>query len=100
MAYNTLHTKGPANVDSLLATTRETILRMKDFLQDQIFLKIGLLKFLQEKAQLSSQGGSSILVPIMQGKNSTVASYSGDDVIDVTGQEGMTMAVGPLGVYA
>lgn len=100
MAYNTIHTKGPSNVDSLLATTRETILRMKDFLQDQVFTKIGLLSHLQKKAQVLSQGGPTILVPLMFGKNTGAAAYAGDDTINTTGVEGLTMAQGTWRNYA
>lgn len=92
MAYNTLHTKGPANVDALLATTREQILRLQPFLQDQVFTSAALLKQLQLKSQVISQGGASILVPVMFGKNTNALAYAGDDTIGTTGVEGLSMA--------
>lgn len=95
MASTTLHTKGPANVDSLLATTRELILESKELLNDAIFNKIPLLNWLNTKARVSKQGGASILIPLLYGKNNTFAAYNGDDIISTQGQEGMTMAQFP-----
>jgi hypothetical protein len=92
MASSTQFTYGPSNVDSLLATTRSVISQTKDYLNDAIFNKIALLKWLNEKALVTKQGGASILVPLLYGKNNTFRAYSGDDLIDTTGQEGMTMA--------
>lgn len=92
MAYNTIRTQGPSNVDSLLATTREAILNMGEYLNDQIFTKVPLFNHLRKAAQTTKQGGASIMIPLLFGKNSTVAAYSGDDTIDTTGTEGMTMA--------
>ena len=37
-------------------------------------------------------GGTKIVVPIIYGKNSTAASYSGTDSIDTTAQDGITAA--------
>lgn len=92
MASNTLHTKGPANVDSLLATTVEAVRKGKELLKDQIFQSIPLLNWLNSKARVTLQGGASILVPLMFGKNETFKAYRGDDILDTTGQEGLTMA--------
>jgi hypothetical protein len=86
------HSWGPANVDTLLTTTRELILQGKEFLNDAIFSKATLLKHLNEKSKVTKQGGNGILVPLMFGKNNTFKAYSGDDVFDTTGQEGLTMA--------
>ena len=92
MASDKLFTHGPANVDSLLATTRSVLAKTKDFFQDAIFNSIPLLRYLEKSAQIKRQGGASILVPVIYGKNGTFRAYSKDDVIDTTGQEGITMA--------
>ena len=92
MASGTLFTHGPDNVDSLLATTRSVLLNMGDFMEDQIFTRIPLLNFLEQKAKKEKQGGASILVPLMTGKNDAVTWYSGYDTLNTTPQEGMTMA--------
>ena len=92
MAYNTQHSWGPANIDSLLTTTRDAVLKSKDFLNDAVFSKIVLLNHLNSKNRVSKQGGASILVPLLFGKNSTFNAYAGDDVLDTSGQEGMSMA--------
>lgn len=92
MASGTQLSYGPANIDSLLATTRSAILASKDYLNDAIFNKITLLNHLNSKARVSKQGGASILVPLMFAKNSTFRAYSGDDVLDTSGMEGLTLA--------
>lgn len=92
MASSTQLSYGPANIDSLLATTRSAILASKDYLNDAIFNKITLLNHLNSKNRVSKQGGASILVPLMFGKNSTFKAYAGDDVLDTSGQEGLTLA--------
>lgn len=99
MSSTKLFSYGPSNVDSLLATTKSVIAEAKDFLNDAIFNRITLLKWLQEKAQVTRQGGASILVPLLYGKNSTFRAYAADDVIDVSGQEGITMAQYPWRNY-
>lgn len=90
--YSTQHSWGPVNIDSLLATTREAILKSKDYLNDAVFNKITLLNHLNGKNRVTKQGGASILVPLMFGKNNTFKAYAGDDTFDTTGQEGLTMA--------
>jgi len=87
-----MFTYGPDNVDSLLATTRSAIMEMQDYLQDQIFQQIPLLKYLMDKSQVKKDGGASILVPLLYSKNSTFKWYSGYDILDTTPQEGLTMA--------
>lgn len=95
MASSKLFTWGTANVDSLLATTKSIIEDSGEFFNDAIFNKITLLKWLNSKSQITKQGGASILVPLLYGKNGTFRAYSGDDVLDTQGQEGMTMAQYP-----
>lgn len=86
------HSYGPTNVDTLLTTTREAILKSKEFLNDAIFTPITLLNHLNKKNKVTKQGGSSILVPLLFGKNETFAFYAGDDILSTAGQEGLTMA--------
>ena len=99
MASNTVFTYGPTNVDALLTTTQSVLAKTKDFLNDAIFTSIPVLRWLQSKAQVKKQGGATILVPLLYGKNTTFAAYSKDDVISTTGQEGMTMAQYPWRNY-
>ena len=82
-------TYGPSNVDALLSTTLSAV--RKKF-ADNIFTKIPLLMWLKSKAKLSEDGGASLVVPLMYGKNSTAKAYSGYGVIDTTPQEGLTAA--------
>lgn len=90
--YSTQHSWGAANIDTLLTTTRDAILKSKDYLNDAIFSRITMLDFLNKKARITKQGGASILVPLLFGKNTTFKAYAGDDVLDTSGMEGMTMA--------
>ena len=92
MSSSTLFTWGPDNVDSLLTTTQSVIEKGREFLNDQIFTAIPLLNYLNTRARVMKQGGASILVPVMFGKNTTFKAYSGSDVLDTSGQEGLTMA--------
>jgi len=87
-----LFTYGPDNVDSLLATTKSVLLNMGDALEDQIFTKMSFLNLLRQKSETAKQGGASILVGLLTGKNNTSQWYSGYDTLSVTPQEGMTMA--------
>lgn len=96
MASDKLFSYGSANVDSLLTTTKSIIAEAKDFLNDAIFSRTTLLSWLNEKGRVNySQGGASILQPLLYGKNSTFKAYSKDDVLDTTGQEGITTAQFP-----
>lgn len=82
-------TYGPSNVDALLSTTLSAV--RKKF-ADNIFTRIPLFMWLKTKAKISENGGASIVVPLMYGKNSTAKSYSGYGIIDTTPQEGLTAA--------
>lgn len=82
-----LFTYGPSNVDALLSTTLSSVRRK---FADAIFTKIPLFMWLKSKAKLTEDGGASLVVPLMYGKNSTAKSYSGYGVIDVTPQEGLS----------
>ncbi len=92
MSASTLFTYGPANVDSLLTTTREAFMKVKGMLSDAIFSESTLLNQLERKNKITFQGGASILVPLLYAKNSTFDWFSGDDTLDTSGQEGMTTA--------
>jgi len=92
MASTTLFTYGPSNVDTLLATTRSVLVQSKDYFNDAIFGHIPLFNILNKKLKVKKQGGASVLVPIIYGKNSTFRAYNRDDTLDTTGTEGLTMA--------
>ena len=96
MASTSTLTYGPPSatgaVDALLATTRSILLKSKDYFNDAIFSHIPLLDFLNKSGKIKRQGGASILVPIVFGKNGSFKAYNKDDVIDVTGTEGLTLA--------
>ena len=84
-----LFTYTPAAVDALLSTTLSAVRRK---FADNIFQKIPLFMWLKGKAKLTEDGGASLVVPLMYGKNSTAKSYSGYGLIDTTPQEGLTAA--------
>ena len=97
MAFGKLFTYGPANVDTLLSTTQSVLAKLGPaYFQDAIFNKIPLLNWLRKKAQVTYQGGATILVPLLYGKNTTFAAFSGLDLIDTTVQDGLTMAQAPF----
>lgn len=88
MAGTSLLTYG-TNVDSLLSTTLSSI---RKTLADAIFTRIPLFYWLKKEAMIKEDGGASLLIPIMNAKNSTAKPYSGYGVIDTTAQEGMVAA--------
>lgn len=90
MAYNTLFTWGPANVDSLLATTM-SVFQDKE-LNDNVFQAIPTWNYLNTKNRTTKSGAASILVRILYQKNSTAQFYAGYDILDTTPQEGLTVA--------
>lgn len=92
-----LFTYGPSNVDALLSTTLSAV--RKKF-ADNIFTKIPLFMWLKSKAKITEDGGASLVVPLMYGKNTTAKSYSGYGIIDVTPQEGLTAAQYTWAQYA
>lgn len=86
------------NYDAVLSLTLEYI---RDGLFDNIFTSAPFLAALygafgkkkkSGKGVRMVNGGERIRVPILYGKNSTVGSYSGYDVLDVTPQDGITAA--------
>lgn len=46
----------------------------------------------QRGGVIEDEGGTSLVVPILHGKNSTVKSYAGYDIIDTTPQQGISAA--------
>ncbi len=90
-------TYGPSNVDALLSTTLSAVRRK---FADNIFLKIPLFNWLKLKAKLTEDGGATLVVPLMYGKNSTAKSYSGYGVIDTTPSEGLSAAQYKWAQYA
>lgn len=89
---DTLFTQGPANVDSLLTLSKSVLLDVTPMLHDAITGAIPTLKVLQQKAAVKKNGGASIIVPLMYGKNNTFSWYSGFDTLDVTPAAGLTNA--------
>jgi hypothetical protein len=79
--------------DALLSTT---IANYRDTLVDNISQSFFLYYWLTTQGrQLTEDGGESIFVPLMYGKNQTVRSYDGYESLDVTPQEGITAAKFP-----
>lgn len=75
----------------VLAST--TLKNYRSRLTENITDKARLLKHLKDNGYTrEDDGGTSIVEPLLYGTNSTVRSYSGYDVIDVTPQEGISAA--------
>lgn len=76
--------------DSLLSTT---LMAFRKTMVDNIFRESAFLSFLRMSEAVKKQdGGERIAMPLMYGRNTTVGSYSGYDIIDTTPQEGITTA--------
>lgn len=84
-----LFTYGPSNVDSLLSTTLSSV---RDTLADNIFNRIPLFKWLSTKGKVTENGGASLVIPLLFGKNGTAKAYSGYGILDTTPVEGITAA--------
>lgn len=81
---------GNSSFDALLSTTLQKYLPT---LEDNVFSARPLVYFIKQADNMRKQsGGTSIVVPLMYGQNSTVGSYSGYDTLDTTPQEGITAA--------
>ena len=82
---------GNANFDSILSTTLSSY---RKTLEDNIFNAMPLLHWIKksENGKEVLDGGNNIVVPVLYGKNETVKSYSGYEVLDVTPQEGISAA--------
>src|SRR6185312_1578553 len=79
--------------DALLATTMDFY---KPKMEDNIHTANPFLFWLTKDGKKKMQdGGANVLLPVMYAKNSTVRSYQGYDTLDVTPQDGMTVAIYP-----
>ncbi len=78
------------NYDALLSTT---LMAYRSTLYDNIFKDSAYLAYLRMSDAVKKQnGGERVAMPLMYGKNSTVKSYSGEEVLDTTIQDGITTA--------
>lgn len=78
------------NFDTLVSTTLKNYRRL---LADNITAHQILWFMLKEKGFIKEEeGGTNIVEPLMIGRNTTVRSYSGYDIIDTTPQEGLSAA--------
>ena len=81
---------GNADFDQILSTTLKNYVPK---LADNVFSARPLFYALTNGQTIRRiSGGAKIVVPIIYGKNSTAASYSGADVIPVTAQDGISAA--------
>jgi len=81
------------SIDALLATTMDYY---RPTMEDVIHQANPFMYWITQGDKKKKQdGGANILIPVMYAKNSTIRSYSGYDVIDVTPQDGMTVAIYP-----
>lgn len=79
--------------NSILTTT---LAKYRNTLVDNVFKDRPLLNFLSSKGRIRMiDGGESIVEQLIYAQNSTVASYSGYEPLDITPQEGLTAAVYP-----
>lgn len=91
MAMETLFSWGPANVSSLIATTQAN--RDIKEVQDAVFNQLILLDHLSKKGKVrTGGGGTSVIVPIRQAKNTTAGSYSNYGTINTQAQDELTAA--------
>ena len=79
-----------SNFDQLLSTT---LANYRSQLTDNVFTARPLTYQLMDKGRIRMlNGGTKIVEPLIYGKNSTVASYSGYDSLSLTPQEGISAA--------
>ncbi len=78
------------NFDALLSTT---LANYRAQLTDNVFSARPLTYHLMDKGRIRMlNGGTKIVEPLIYGKNSTVASYSGYDSLSLAPQEGISAA--------
>lgn len=78
------------NFDALVSTTLKNYRRL---LADNITAHQVLWFMMKEKGFIREEdGGTSIVEPLLVGRNTTVKSYNGYDIIDTTPQEGISAA--------
>lgn len=76
--------------DALLSTTLNATKKM---LFDNIFKDSAFLAALRDRGAVDYQdGGERIACPLMYESNSTIKSYSGEETLDTTLQDGLTTA--------
>ena len=81
MAFN-------ASFDQIVATTLKNYRRQ---LADNITGQQALIYLLKERGYFEERdGGETIVEPLLLGENSTVSSYSGWDILDISPQEGIS----------
>ena len=89
---------GNANFDEILSTTLKNYIPK---LTDNIFSARPLFYALTNGQTIRRvSGGANIVVPIIDGTNSTAGSYSGTDTIATTAQTGISAAEYSWGQYA
>jgi len=81
--------------DEIFSTS---LLNYKSSLEDNIFDAFPLFDWMNQKGGrlVEEDNANDIIVPIMYGKNTTVSSYSGYDIIDTTPPEGIGNAKFPM----
>jgi hypothetical protein len=83
-------TAANTNYDEILSTT---LANYRSKFEDNIFSARPLAHFLKQAGQIRIiSGGEKIVEQIINGLNTTAASYSGYDPLDTTPQEGLTAA--------
>lgn len=81
------------NFDSILSTT---LANYREEFADNLSRSFFLMYWLTTKGRKRTEnGGESIVVQLMYGKNSTVRSYDGYEQLDTTPQEGLSAAKFP-----
>lgn len=84
---------GNPSFDAILSTT---IANYRDTFADNLSNSFFLYYWLNSQGRkIYEDGGESIIVQLMYGKNTTVRSYDGYEPLDVTPQEGLTSAKYP-----
>lgn len=79
---------GNPNFNALLSTS---LAAYRDKFVDNVSKSFLLMYWLTKMgAKKTQDGGESIIIQLMYGKNSTVRSYDGYEVLDTTPQEGLT----------
>jgi len=76
--------------DELISTTLDNYVSAN--LEDQIFTSNPLFYWMNKRGDGVKElqdGGNNIIVPLLYGKNNTVAAYSGYDILDTTPQSGI-----------
>lgn len=84
---DTLFTHGPANVDTLITTTQEN---RRGEIHDAFFKDLVILNWLNQKAKVNIQGGTSVVTHLMTARNTTSTEFSGFGIIPTTPQQGFT----------